>query len=191
MRFSRCHPGPKGQVGFTLIEVLTTLAVLGASLSLVVPSLGSVVRSNRSATAINELVATLHVARGEAITRNARIAVCPSEDGLTCGAVAWDAGWIRFNDANGNYRADAGEEVLGAVPTLAGLRIRTDSFGQALAFGPSGRPAAPDSAAGGGDFTFCTGTSGDGAQVLVLSALGHPVLAKQRADGREPDCGAG
>ncbi|MEO8224994.1 MAG: GspH/FimT family pseudopilin [Gammaproteobacteria bacterium] len=191
MRFP-CHsPGRTGQAGFTLGEVLATMAVLGASLSLVVPGLGSVVQSNRSATAINELVATLHTARGEAITRNTRIVVCPSEDGRTCGAVAWEKGWIRFADANGNFRPDAGDEVLGAVPPLAGLRIRTDSFGEALAFGPSGRPAAPDTASGGGDFSFCPGTTSDGAQVLVLSALGHPVLTKQRTDGGEPDCSTG
>lgn len=95
MQISRSHPDPGGQRGFTLGEVLTTLGVLGVSLSLVVPSLDSVTRSNLRAGAINALVATLHVARSEAITRNAPIVVCSSQDGLTCARVAWEAGWIR------------------------------------------------------------------------------------------------
>jgi type IV fimbrial biogenesis protein FimT len=183
--------GRWAQRGFTLGEVLTTLAVAGVSLSLVVPSLASVAQSNRNASAINELVATLHLARSEAIARNTRIAVCPSEDGQTCAAVAWEAGWIRFADLDGNYRADAGEQVLGTSAGLAGLRIRTDAFDAALGFGPSGQLGSPAAGAAAGDFTFCPGTTAEGAQVIVVSALGHPVLARQRADGREPDCSAG
>ena len=48
------------QRGFTLPEVLATLGVLGVSLSLAVPGLDSITRSNLRATGINELVATLH-----------------------------------------------------------------------------------------------------------------------------------
>lgn len=188
MQISRPHPGPGGQRGFTLGEVLTTLGVLGVSLSLVVPSLDSVTRSNLRASAINELVATLHVARSEAITRNAPIVVCPSQDGLTCAQVAWEAGWIRFVDSNGDYRANAGETVLGATPPLAGLRIRTEAFDTAFGYAPTGRVAAPDGAQGGGDFTFCAGDNGADAQVVLVSALGQPILANRHADGREPDC---
>lgn len=183
--------GPSAERGFTLVEVLTTLAVLGVSLSLVVPSLAGVAQSSRSASAINELVATLHIARSEAIARNSRVVVCPSEDGLHCGDVTWDAGWIRFVDTNGDYRPDADKPVLGASPALAALRIHTDTFDTALGFGPSGGVVVPDGLAAGGDFTFCPGATDQGAQVLVLSALGQPILTRQRADGRQPDCSPG
>ena len=99
--------------GFTLPEVLTTLGVLGVSLSLAVPGLDSITRSNLRATGINELVATLHVARSEAITRNTRIAICPSADGQHCGDVDWDAGWIRFADPNGDFRLSPGKPFSG------------------------------------------------------------------------------
>jgi type IV fimbrial biogenesis protein FimT len=180
------HPGL--QRGFTLGEVLTTLGVLGVSLSLVVPSLDSVTRSNLRAGAINELVATLHVARSEAITRNSPIVVCPSQDGLTCASVAWEAGWIRFVDRNGNYKVEAGEPVLGANPPLTGLRIRTEAFDKAFGYSPAGRVAAPDGVQGGGDFTFCASGNSADAQAVLVSALGQPVLAHRHADGRELDC---
>jgi len=195
MQISRSRPGAAGQRGFTLGEVLTTLAVVGISLSLVVPSLSSVAASNLRAGAINELVATLHLARSEAITRNAAIVVCPSADGVTCARVGWESGWIRFVDRNGDYRADAGETLLGASPPIQGLRIRTEAFDQAFGYASTGRVAAPDGAQGGGDFTFCAGGdlggSGAEAAVVVVSALGLPVLATRRADGREPDCSLG
>ncbi len=192
MHNSRPLQGLKGQRGFTLGEVLATVAVVGVSLSLVVPSLDSLTRSNQRASAINELVATLHVARSEAITRNAPVVVCPSQDGQTCARVAWETGWIRFVDSNGDYLPDAGEAVLGVTPPVAGLQIRTDTFDTAFAFAPSGRVAAPDGGQGGGqgggDFTFCANGNSTDAQVVSVSALGQPVLASRHADGREPDC---
>ena len=189
MQNSLGRRGPRSQGGFTLGEVLTTLAVVGVSLSLVVPSLASVTRSNLRAGAINELVGTLLKARSEAITRNTRIVVCPSEDRRTCAPVAWESGWIRFVDANGNFEADASETVLGDSPPVAGLRIKTDAFAAAFGFGPTGRVGAPDGFEGGGDFTFCGAPNGTDVQVVVVSALGHPVLADRRADGGEAECG--
>jgi type IV fimbrial biogenesis protein FimT len=191
MQIRRQSPCPGGQRGFTLGEVLTTLAVAGVGLSLVVPSLASVARSSRRAGAINELVSTLHVARSEAITRNAPVVVCPSADGRSCAAVAWESGWIRFVDRNGNYSADAGETVLGVTPPVAGLRIRTETFARAFGYGPTGRVAAPDSGGAGGDFTFCPASGGADAQVVLVTTAGRPVLADQLADGREPDCSSG
>ncbi len=176
------------QRGFTLGEILATLAVAGVSLSLVVPSLDSLTRSNQRAAGINELVGTLHLARSEAIARNAPIAVCPSEDGRTCARVAWETGWIRFVDTNGDYRVDAGETVLGATPQVAGLQIRTNDFNTAFGYEATGRVAAPGRGLGGGDFTFCASGNSSDAQVVSVSALGQPVLAQRHADGREPDC---
>ncbi|MEO7385480.1 MAG: GspH/FimT family pseudopilin [Gammaproteobacteria bacterium] len=179
---------PHGQQGFTLAEVLTTIGVLGLSLSLVVPSFDRVARSNLRATAINELVATLHVARSEAITRNAPVVICPSANGTTCSPVAWESGWIRFVDSNGDFRADADETILGAAPALQGLHIRTEMFGQAFGYGASGRVTDPDGGQSGGDFTFCLNGSGDDVQVVRVSPLGLPMLADRLANGREPDC---
>ena len=176
------------EAGFSLGELLATLAVAGVSLSLVVPSLDSLTRSNQRATAINELVATLHLARSEAVTRNAAIVVCPSADGRSCARVAWEAGWIRFVDSNGDFQSDPGETVLGATPQLAGLQIRTEAFDTAFGYEPTGRVAAPGGEPGGGDFTFCAQGSSLDAQVISVSALGQPVLAQRHADGREPDC---
>ena len=188
MQNSLGRRGPHSQRGFTLGEVLATLGVVGVSLSLVVPSLASVTRSNLRAGAINELVGTLHQARSEAITRNTSIVVCPSEDRRTCAPVAWESGWIRFVDANGNFEADAGETVLGDSPPVAGLRIETDAFAAAFGFGPTGRVGAPGGFEGTGDFMFCGDPSGTDVQVVVVSALGHPVLADRRADGGEAAC---
>jgi len=181
---------PGRQHGFSLSEVLATLGVLGVSLSLVVPGMSSVTASNLRANGINELVATLHVARNEAITRNEAIVVCPSEDGATCAPVGWEAGWIRFVDANGDFGLGDGERLLGATGPLAGLLVRTDAFGTAVGYAPSGRVSSPDHGLSGGEFTFCPTGNPTEARILALTALGHPVLAERRAGEEEPDCRA-
>ena len=190
MRIPTNRTTPGGQRGFTLGEVLTTLGVLGVSLSLAVPSFQQAAQSNLRATAVNELVGTLHVARSEALARNATIAICPSADGQACARVPWEAGWLRFVDSNGNYRADEDETLLSTAPPIAGLGIRTSAFATALAFGPTGRVSSPDATPAAGDFLFCGKVGNVPPQVILVSALGQPVLAAQRADGRAVDCDA-
>lgn len=191
MQLSPTCPAPGCQRGFTLGEVLTTLGVIGLSLSLAVPSFEQVTRSNLRAGAINELVGTLHVARSEALTRNAPVAICPSTDGRTCARAAWEAGWIRFVDSNRDFQAGAGETLLGAAPPIEGMRILTTAYAQAIGYTPSGRAAAPDGQPSGGDFTFCAGFDPADAQMVVIAPLGQPVLADRSLKGEEPDCRPG
>jgi type IV fimbrial biogenesis protein FimT len=188
MQFLRPPGSPIRQQGFSLSEVIATLGVLGVSLSLVVPSLSSMTASNLRATSINDLVATLHVARNEAITLNEVIVICPSQDGETCAPVAWEAGWIRFVDANGDFAVGAGERVLGTRAPLAGLQIRSDAFGRAFGYLPSGRVSSPDRGLAGGEFRFCPASGPADARVLAVSALGYTVLAERHTNGQEPDC---
>ncbi len=176
------------QQGFTLGEVLTALAVLSLSMSLVVPSLESITRSNRRASAINELVATLHLARSEAITRYSQITVCPSRDGETCADAGWEAGWIRFEDANRNHRLDGDEAVLGASPPVSGIEIRSALFQTGFAYQPSGQIRAAGSDERTGDFLFCQGSDSLASQVVVVGAVGQPELAARRADGSDARC---
>ncbi|MDP2325285.1 MAG: GspH/FimT family protein [Gammaproteobacteria bacterium] len=191
MQLFRSGNGPGRQRGFTFGEVVATLGVLGVRLSLVVPSLSSVTESNLRASGINELVATLHTARNEAITRNQGIVICPSVDGETCSAAPWEAGWIRFIDTNGDFGVDPGERLLGVSPPLGGLRIQTVVFGPAIGYAPSGRVLSPTRGQTGGDFSFCPVNSPENARVLAVSALGHPVLSDRHADGQEADCSVG
>ncbi len=191
MNLLRPFNGPARQHGFSFTEVVATLGVIGVSLSLVVPGLSSVTASNLRANGINELVGTLHVARNEAITRNEPIVVCPSEDGKTCAPVAWETGWIRFVDTNGDFGVGAGEHLLGVTAPLSGLRIHTDAFGTAFGYASSGRVSSPGRGWSGGDFTFCPAANPADARVLVVSALGHTVLTERGANGQEPDCSVG
>jgi len=89
--------------GFTLIELMITLAIVGILLMVGVPSLKTFMQGNQLIAASNELVSALHIARSESIKLSSRVSICDSSDGKTCGGTGdWSNGWIVFVDANGD-----------------------------------------------------------------------------------------
>ena len=104
------------QQGFTLIELMVTVAVLGIVVGFAVPGFQSVVNGNRLTGAANELIATMQVARTEAIRRNRRVAVCASAnanagDAATCATSNLD-GFIAYVDADPHGNFDKAKDTL-------------------------------------------------------------------------------
>ena len=111
----RCRPAS----GFTLVELMVTLAVAAILLTLAIPSFTSVINGNRLTTTANELVGSLQLARTEAIRRNARVQVCRSSDGTSCaGAGRWER-WITL--------VVDSKEVLRDVAAKAPLQVTSGS----------------------------------------------------------------
>ncbi len=157
--------------GFTLIELLVTLAIGGILLTLTVPGFQVFFRDNRLATQSNEFVASLHLAKSEAIRRGIRVSVCKSSDQATCSTAAnWHQGWIVFADfqdgqigrpgatgtintpASQGYAADAIIRTNGALTssTLAG----GGTFDNWISFLPDGSTRG-NGGLGNGTFTLC------------------------------------
>lgn len=105
----------KTNKGFTLIELMVTLAVAAIILTVAVPSFRSIVQNNRLITQANELITGINLARSEAIKRGQSISICAANAALTgCSntATAWNVGWIIFIDSDGGADFDAGETIL-------------------------------------------------------------------------------
>jgi type IV fimbrial biogenesis protein FimT len=80
------------QRGFTLAELLVSIAVASIVLTIAAPNFEGMALNNRQVGAVNELVGLFHVARSEAVTRNRQITLCPSSDGASCTATPWQSG---------------------------------------------------------------------------------------------------
>src|SRR5690625_1849031 len=94
--------------GFSLVELMITIAVLAVIIAISAPSFTGVFNNNRLTARANELVASLQSARSEALRRNAPVVVCRSTDGATCEGAAgnWDQ-WITVVGTDEVLRQDS------------------------------------------------------------------------------------
>ena len=99
--------------GFTLIEVLVVISILGILLVLALPNISSFGHGARLSSYSNRFLFSLFLARSEAIKRNSWVVVCKSNDGVSCSPDGyWSQGWIVFADRNNNIQVDQGEDLL-------------------------------------------------------------------------------
>jgi type IV fimbrial biogenesis protein FimT len=129
---------PASKRGFTLIELMVTLAVLGILLGIAVPSYQTFVMNSRMASQTNDLITALSLARSEAVKRAANVTVCASSDGATCTG-GWEAGWIVRDAAGTPIRV---QQALGGSSTLTG----GTHVASAITFTASGRTTIPTTA---------------------------------------------
>ena len=111
--------------GFTLVELMITLFIVGILLAVGVPSMKTFLQSNQLIASTNELISAFHVARSEAIKQNSRVTICESSDGKTCATTgSWREGWIVFVDADGDLGNTGGPCVAANTDCL--LRIHDE-----------------------------------------------------------------
>ncbi|QKQ27716.1 GspH/FimT family pseudopilin [Candidatus Reidiella endopervernicosa] len=116
--------------GFTLLELLFTLAIGGIILAMAVPSFKTFAMNNRLTTQNHALVASLTLARSEAIKRGQRVVVCKSSDGASCSTantINWENGWIVFVDSDNDSTIDSGETLRVSETLEGGNTLRSDS----------------------------------------------------------------
>lgn len=120
--------------GFTVIELMIVVGVIGILLAVGLPGLQDTIARMSVNSQAKSLVASLNFARSEAIKRGTLVSVCASANGTDCAADAWSDGWIVFVDANEDATGaagsvDAGDEVL---RVYQGLSSGTLEFTAAL-----------------------------------------------------------
>lgn len=140
--------------GFTLIELMITIAIAAILITIAVPGFKSFISGNRMTTLANELVTELMVAKAEAVRRNASISICIKSSGSNVcnNSGNWQDGWLSFTDSNANGAVDTGDTVLkvhGPLPkgyTLAATGLNSSVR---ITYLPSGSVNAA------GTFTLC------------------------------------
>jgi len=81
--------------GFTLLELLITLAIIAILLSLTTMGLQSFFLKNQHTASVNQLLNALSFARHSAITRHMPVSLCPTIDKKTCHN-EWNQGYMVF-----------------------------------------------------------------------------------------------
>jgi type IV pilus modification protein PilV len=116
------------QKGYTLIELMTTLAVAAVLISVAMPGMNSFRQNSQLTGTANELISAMHLARNTAVTTNTRVTLCASSNGEDCEAVAWDEGWIAFVDRDSDQNVDDDETVLRAGAGDEALDISSGQY---------------------------------------------------------------
>lgn len=97
--------------GFTLVELMVTLAVAATVLALALPSFQRLMQSNRADAIGSEFATALTLARMEALKQARRVTICASSDGATC-VGNWEDGYIVIVDS-------AATDIAAPVPVPA------------------------------------------------------------------------
>lgn len=146
--------------GMTMIELLITVVILAILMAIAVPSFRNASLGSQLSAAANNLLASVQLARSEAIKRNTAVTLCATADGATCAASGgWEQGWII---------RDAGAVVLQRQESLPDRYLVSQAGGTApLNFQPIGVGATA------ANFTVCRDNPDGGQERLVtVSATG-------------------
>ena len=112
--------------GFTLIELIVTMAVVSIVLLTGMPALNDMTASNRLVTQINSIAGSLALARSEAIKTGSVVTICASSDSATCNVTTWHSGWIAFTDVDKDTVVDSGTDKIIQVqdPLTGGTTLK-------------------------------------------------------------------
>lgn len=164
--------------GFTLLELLVTLAVASILVSVGVPSFRGAIMDNRLVRDSNQFVGAINLARSTAVRfqRNATVCASTNYDAAvpTCsGNTDWSSGWIVWVDKNRDAATSANEIIYVQAPindanTFSATGATLFSF-DARGFGVTS----------GDDLMLCDNRSGETGRRIRVNNVGRTSVSRQ------------
>ncbi|GGZ99570.1 hypothetical protein GCM10008090_05230 [Arenicella chitinivorans] len=153
--------------GFTLLELMITVALVGVVTTIAVPSFGTLITNTRISTKASALHTALYQARTHAITHHEIVTVCAAADASMTECepnrhanMNWRYGWILYADANGNNRLDSSDQLIRTYDGDDGVRVTFNQRGRLRFFA--------DGHARSAGFYVCSANSEKEAYIRLL-----------------------
>lgn len=164
--------------GFSLYELLMTMALVALVLTLGMPSFGSILANHRLKVEVDALFHAVHLARKSSIVRRRAVTLCPSHDGVVCEpGLDWSIGWMMFVNTDRDQPAvrDDDEPVLNHHSVDQNARIMSNRKTFTL--------RSTELRATNGTVIFCDRTGRGTARALVISYTGRPRITRKDRQG--------
>ena len=150
--------------GFTLYELLITLAVIAITLAIGIPSFNKTIQNTRAKTATLELLTAVEQARATAVFSNKRTVLFAKTH--------WHEGWTLFLDANDNGILDNDERVVTEQAPLSAVKIKGNHpVSELISFIGTGEARDPGRANAGafiaGTIKVCPIAKGEGYKIIL------------------------
>ena len=156
--------------GFSLVELLASVAIIGILLTLGVPSLARFAADAQLRAQSSAFSVALARARLRAVETAAVVTVCPSPDATTCQpGTDWSAGWLVFDDGQrAGQPGPAGGVLEAAVLDSRRLLLTSTSGRRTIRFRADGSSAGSNVT-----FTLCDPRHPGVGRQLVINNVGR------------------
>jgi prepilin-type N-terminal cleavage/methylation domain-containing protein len=173
--------------GYSLVELIVVMTIVGIVIGIAVPSYKYVTNSNRVSAEVNLFLGDLQYARSEAVREGSTVSVCQSTNAQTAtptcstsSGANWHTGWIVFSDVNADGTLNTGDQLLRAQPSFSPSTdtfVSSDSGVHFISFNREGFTTIPatDSGSTNGGLLFKLNVASPNVQwerCLLLSYVG-------------------
>lgn len=179
-----------GRAGFTLVEMLVTVAIAAILAAVAVPMLSGFVARSQMNAVVNDFTGAMQYARMEAVSRNRCVSVCRrAEASQTCAASdgSWRAGWLVFENPNCSGSVDATDPPAGTLlrardpgPESMAINAISGDAPEVIVFTPRGIVLNGFTWMA---FTDTRGSNGAGERVIAVSRTGRIVATQRPSSG--------
>jgi type IV fimbrial biogenesis protein FimT len=170
---------PARIAGFTLLEVMIALAIVGVLVGVGVPSFREALLNVRISAQANDLMSDLSVARSEAVKRNLPVFLCPSKAGTSCDGAAWSDGWMLYVDENNDTVFSAADLILKSRRATEGNNSIVATVADKNVLAVSYRPTGLIGGGAAASFVICDSrTTPLAGRNIEITTTGRPRVEK-------------
>ena len=169
---------PRPNRGFTLVELLVVVIVLGVLLGLAAPAFSAMLERNRAMATFHQLTASLASARLAAVRAGYPVSVCPTQDGQRCRRdLVWDDGWMIYLDPARNDHPATTNDIVQHVDGPGGpITVRSSVGRNRIRFQPTGWASGANLS-----LRICSRTQARLLGAVVVNNAGRPRTERQDA----------
>jgi len=152
------------QQGFTLIEVLITIAIAAILLSIVVPSFTSLIESSKARTTREKLVSSIYAAKQQSQSERINVYLCSTSNGTSClDTTSWGSDWLIYEDNDISGDLSNNDTIITNGSSKTSLIISSTNQ---VKFTPTGHSSA-------NTFQVCNNTDKSVVYEVELNRMGH------------------